>query len=73
MSWVLSMASYDDVKAELLLAGAELRIPVPLMIDILEQNSRIRRMARQMFKAMSYLSELHTVAEVQLPETGETG
>ena len=67
------MASYDDVKAELLLAGAELRMSVPLMIDILEQNSRIRRMARQMFKAMSCLSELHTVTEVQLPEASETG
>lgn len=66
-------SSYEDVKEELLLAGAELRIPVPLMIDILEQNSRIRRMARQMFKAMSYLSELHTVAEEQLPEAGEAG
>ena len=49
--------SYDDVKAALLLAGAELRTPIPGMIDVLEQNSRIRRMARQMFKAMHYLSE----------------
>lgn len=47
--------SYDDVKVELLLAGAEIRIPITTMIDILEQNSRIRRMARQMMKAMNFL------------------
>ncbi|MCW9048149.1 MAG: Na/Pi cotransporter family protein [Gammaproteobacteria bacterium] len=60
---------YDDVKKALLLAGAELRIPVQGMIDILEQNSRIRRMARQMIKAMTLLNELNVVSEVQMPET----
>jgi len=60
---------YDDVKKVLLLAGAELRIPVENMIDLLEQNSRIRRMARQMIKAMNLLNELNVVAEVQMPET----
>jgi phosphate:Na+ symporter len=60
--------SYEDVKADLLRAGAELRIPIPVMIDILDQNSRIRRMARQMVKAMHYLGELLTVAEVPVPE-----
>ena len=64
-------ASYDDAKAILLHAGAELRIPIPQMIDILEQNSRIRRMARQMVKAMHYLGEIYTVAEVQIPEEAE--
>ncbi|MCW8935613.1 MAG: Na/Pi symporter [Gammaproteobacteria bacterium] len=59
---------YDDVKEVLLLAGAELRIPVENMIDILEQNSRVRRMARQMIKAMTLLNELNVVAEVQRPE-----
>ncbi|MDH5767249.1 MAG: hypothetical protein OEZ38_14635, partial [Gammaproteobacteria bacterium] len=56
------------LKEELLQAGAELRIPIPAMIDILEQNSRIRRMPRQMVKAMRYLSELLMVAEVKLQE-----
>jgi len=60
-------ASYDAVKAALLHAGAELRIPVPAVIDLLEQNSRIRRMARQMVKAMRHLNDLYTVAEVQIP------
>ena len=60
--------AYDDLKEELLQAGAELRIPIPAMIDILEQNSRIRRMPRQMVKAMRYLSELSMVAEVKFPE-----
>jgi phosphate:Na+ symporter len=62
---------YDDVKAALLRAGAVVRIPVPAVIDILEQNSRIRRMARQMVKATRYLGELYSVAEVQIPETAE--
>jgi phosphate:Na+ symporter len=63
--------SYDAVKAALLHAGAELRIPIPGMIEILEQNSRIRRMARQMFKATHLLSELYTVAEMRVPEVAE--
>ena len=50
---------YDDLKSELLRAGSELRIPVEYTIDTLEQNSRIRRMVRQMFKATRYLSELY--------------
>jgi phosphate:Na+ symporter len=60
--------AYDDIKAALLQAGAELRVPIPVMIDIIEQNSRIRRMPRQMVKAMHYLSELSMVAEVRSPE-----
>jgi len=63
--------AYDDVKAVLLHAGAELRVPIPAMIDTLEQNSRIRRMARQMVKAMRNLSELYTVAEVKIPQAAE--
>jgi phosphate:Na+ symporter len=63
--------SYDDVKTVLLQAGAALRTPIPEMIDILDQNSRIRRMARQMFKAMHYLSELYKVVEVKQPEAKE--
>ncbi|MDX2505608.1 MAG: hypothetical protein QNL62_14180 [Gammaproteobacteria bacterium] len=61
--------AYEDVKAALLEAGAELRVPIPAMIDILEQNSRIRRMLRQMFKAMHYLSQLSMIAEVRSPES----
>lgn len=61
---------YDDLNKALLLAGAELRLPVENMIDFLEQNSRIRRMARQMIKAVKLLNELNVVAEVQIPETG---
>ena len=64
-----AQVAYDDVKAVLLRAGAELRTPIPGMIDIVEQNSRIRRMARQMVKAMHYLSELYSVTEVQIPES----
>ncbi|WP_126455014.1 Na/Pi cotransporter family protein [Sulfuriflexus mobilis] len=63
--------AYDDVKAALLFAGAELRIPIPGMIEILDQNSRIRRMARQMVKAMHYLSEVYTVAEMRTKEVAE--
>lgn len=64
--------AYDDVKAMLLHAGAELRIPVPVVIDTLEQNSRIRRMTRQMFKAVHYLGELYTVAGARGVESAGT-
>lgn len=57
--------AYDAAKVVLLRAGAELQIPIPAMIDLLDQNSRIRRMARQMVKAMRYLNELYTVADVK--------
>ncbi len=60
--------SYHAVKEVLLHAGAELRAPIPGMIDILEQNSRIHRMAEQMIKATRYQNELYIVAEVQIPE-----
>jgi phosphate:Na+ symporter len=53
--------AYDETKSTLLLAAAELRTPVSAVIDTLEQNSHIRRMARQMFKAMHYLKEKATV------------
>ena len=63
--------AYDEVKATLLHAGAGLRTPIPEMIALLEQNSRIRRMARQMIKAMAHLSELYTVTQVKTPEVIE--
>ncbi len=61
-------AAYDEIKIILLHAGAALRIPIPAVIDILEQNSRIRRMPEQMVKAMHYLSEISMIAEVRLPK-----
>ena len=64
--------AYDAVKVDLLNAGAELRMVIPVVIDILEQNSRIRRMPRQMVKAMRYLSELSMIAEVRIPESKQT-
>lgn len=61
---------YDNLKSELLHAGAELRIPTSEVIKILDQNSSIRRMSRQMVKSIHYLSELYTLSEVQIPDTG---
>ena len=61
--------AYDAIKADLLQAGAELRIPIPVMIDILEQNSRIRRIPRQMVKAMHHLSELSMITDVRVSES----
>ena len=51
----------------MLQAGAQLRMPIPGTIDIVEQNSRIRRMARQMVKSMDNLSEVYVAAEVRDP------
>ncbi len=62
-------SAYDAIKADLLQAGAELRIPIPVMIDILEQNSRIRRIPRQMVKAMHHLSELSMITDVRVTES----
>lgn len=53
--------AYDDTKTSLILAGAELRSPIPGVIDTLELNSQIRRMARQLFKAMHYLNGMYQV------------
>ena len=65
---------YDELKASLLKAGAELRIAIPLMIDVVEQNSRLRRMARQLVKAMSCLNEVFVTTGTVLPEsTGPEG
>jgi phosphate:Na+ symporter len=63
--------AYDDTKETLLHAAAGLRIPVAVMIDLLEQNSRIRRMTRQMFKATQLLGDCCTVSAVQNPVTAE--
>lgn len=64
--------AYERAKSTLLDAGAELRIPIPDMIDALDQNSRNRRMARQMVKAMHYLSdEMLAVSENRVHEAAE--
>jgi phosphate:Na+ symporter len=62
---------YGETKGILLQAGAELRLPVQDVIDTIEQNGRIRRMPRQMLRAMRYLSELSMVAEVRDPDSVE--
>ena len=59
---------YAEAKGLLLQAGAELKLPVQDVIDTIEQNSRMRRMPRQMLRAMRYLSELSMVAEVRDPD-----
>lgn len=56
-------AHYKDLKATLLAAGAGSKIPVPLMIELVDHNSRVRRMSRQLFKALALLNELAFVAE----------
>ena len=62
---------YSESKDLLLQAGAELRLPVQDVIDVIEQNGRIRRMPRQMLRAMRYLNELSMVAEVRDPDSIE--
>ena len=62
---------YAEAKGLLLQAGAELRLPVQDVIETIEQNGRIRRMPRQMLRAMRYLSELSMVAEVRDPDSIE--
>jgi phosphate:Na+ symporter len=64
--------SYDEVKAVLLQAGAEKNTPIPNLIDTLEQNSRIRRMARQMMKVTQHLNEINAEIGVAAPETIST-
>lgn len=57
--------SYDSVKASLLNSGAELRVSIPFIIEVVEQNSRIRRMARQMVKAVRLFNEIYKAGEFQ--------
>ena len=63
--------TYNDIKAKLLRAGSEFRVPVADTIDILEQNSRIRRMVRQMFKAAHHISELYVDSEIKESEKAD--
>lgn len=60
--------AYESVKETLLHAGAELRESIPGTIELLDQNSRIRRMARQMVKAMYFLNELYVTAGAKVTE-----
>jgi len=62
-------AAYDDVKETLLLAGTQLRMPIPGIIDIVEQNSRIRHMGRQMYKAIQNINEIGIDVKVPVKET----
>lgn len=55
--------SYDELKGSLLQAGAERRIRIPLMIEILDQNSRIKRMPRHLLRAMHYLVEVSMLTD----------
>ena len=63
--------SYDELKESLLYAGAKLHTPIPGIINIVEQNSHIRRMGRQMYKAMKNINEIYTVSRVPLQDTAE--
>jgi len=53
--------AYEAAKESLLNAGARQRLAIPGMIAIIEQNSSIRRMVRQMVKGIHYLSDLNPV------------
>jgi phosphate:Na+ symporter len=56
---------YEAVKSALMQAGSELRVPIPLIIDIVDQNSRIRRMCRQLVRAMGLLDELSRIGDAE--------
>ena len=60
---------YEGLKTSLLKAGTALRMPIPLMIDVVEQNSRLRRFARQLVKAMHFLNEVQVEKSTKLPES----
>ena len=63
---------YDILKASLLHAGTGSRIPIPLMLGVVEQNSRLRRMARQLVKAMNFLNELLLKTSAPLPQSAQS-
>ncbi len=48
-------AEYDGLKETLLEAGTSLRVPIPVMIEVIDQNGRLRQMARQVTRAMYHL------------------
>lgn len=63
--------SYDEAKEVLLHAGVELRTSIPGVIGLMEQNSRIRDMARQTVRAVYHLSDLYAVTNVQSQREAE--
>jgi len=63
--------SYNDVKAALLHAGIELRIQIPKMNHVLEQISSIRRMIRQLVKAIRHLNEVYKFTGIYSQDTDE--
>ena len=60
--------SYDEVKSALLRAGSQKNTPVPVLIDILDQNSQIKLMTRQVKKAIQHLNEVYQEIGVKVPE-----
>jgi phosphate:Na+ symporter len=62
---------YEDVKATLMQAGSELRVPIPSIIEVVDQNSRIKRLCRELVGALRLLSQLAhgDTAVVQAPAT----
>jgi phosphate:Na+ symporter len=54
---------YHEAKVAMMQAGSELRVPIPLIIDIVDQNNRIRRMGRQLMGAMRLIGELTRASE----------
>jgi phosphate:Na+ symporter len=59
---------YEEVKADLLHAGVELRVPISRMNDMLEQISSIRRMVRQLYKATRQLNHVYEFAGIRSQE-----
>lgn len=54
--------AYQELKAAFLRAGANERIRVPEMVNLLDQYSRIRRMVEQMAKAAHFMNDLFNFA-----------
>ncbi len=63
---------YDEIKAVLLQAGVDLRAPIPAIIDVIDQNSRSRRLARELVKAMRQFDLLRTAIEIGPDDTEAT-
>ncbi len=65
---------YDEIKAVLLEAGVERRVPVAAIIDVIDQNSRARRYARELVKALRRLDSLRQLPgeDSGAPATGRT-
>ncbi len=52
---------YDEIKAVLLEAGVERRVPVAAIIEVIDQNSRARRYSRELVKALRRLESLRQI------------